>query len=660
MFSQPVPFSWQQVDQTLASPMLSELAQEFGELNREDLQQIHYQNIGNGNGMTIPSERFEMHRLRTAELAARYYAVYLEVWRCQQKPLSAEFLRAICPNRLQGLMSARVTGVGSEFSMEQMRTHSYNTEWLKAAMAEFRRSMDRLYARWERLAEIDAKGLEYMLAAAPNSPAVDSIATEVVHARTQLRVVEARIASIEARIDSCERAFSATQLRQPDNYRIKSLEQRLEGLKADKKQFEARRDEWQRSLDTALRRSAELRKQTISPSLSDQEIHLAVAVDSERQPQREEYRGQSSVLPEPNCAGVIGPEREIAQARERVRFFEGRIAATDTNIAAFQQSLTHALVHGTSTFKPADIGKAIRKLHADRKELEFRRDDWQLNLSTALSRTADRGKQGIPDSQPLAAKDAKALAVTSTKAGSAQIWHGLHLEFKGLAEEELRKDPNNKGDRWLRSYVTRDDETGEECHLSAGVDEGFRARFEALAAKAGITLGAQVMNMPPLEFWLHALFENLLEHKSRELFAADKESGGIILRVCEASATYCARLEKTALGQPTEGEVQAVQNESPAGQGEGREPQVRVAPKLTYASGIKRAIALLLSITPEASDLQICRHFDEDGMVELPESWTTGDNRSFELAYKDPQHRPKVEKMISKVRTDMRRKGLLS
>src|SRR3954451_18278882 len=106
MFSQPVPFSWQQVDQTLASPMLSELAQEFGELNREDLQQIHYQNIGNGNGMTIPSERFEMHHLRTAELAARYYAVYLEVWRCQQEPLSAEFLRAICPNRLRGLISA--------------------------------------------------------------------------------------------------------------------------------------------------------------------------------------------------------------------------------------------------------------------------------------------------------------------------------------------------------------------------------------------------------------------------------------------------------------------------------------------------------------------------------------------------------------------------
>jgi hypothetical protein len=658
MSSQHIPFHWQQVDQALASLMLNEVTQEFLELARDDLQHIRYQNIGNENRMTVPSERLEMHRLRAEELAAGYYSVYCEVWRSQQKPLSPEFLRAICPNSLRGLFSARVTGLGSEFSMEQMRTQRYNTEWLKAAMGEFTRSMDRLYARWVGLAEIDAKGLEYMLAAAPNSPDVGTTATQVVHARIQLRIVEARLASIEARITMCGRALSATQSRQPDNSRIKSLERRLDGLKADKKQFEVRQDEWQRSLNTALRRSAELR--TISPSLSDHKVRLAVAVDSERQPQGVAYREKPSLTPEPNAAGAIGPEGEIAQARERVRYFEAKIAATDTNIAAFQQSLTHALVHGTSAFKPADIGKAIRKLHADRKDLEFRRDDWQLNLNTALSRAAGARQQDVPAPQALPGKDGKIQEGPGTKGGSAHIWHGFHVEFKALAEEELRKDPNNRGDRWLRAYLTRDDETGEEWHVSAGVDEGFRARFEVLATRAGITLRAQVLTIPPLEFWLHALFENLLEDRSAELFAANKETGGIILRVCEASATYCARLEKTALGQPVGAEVQTLQNESTTAQREGGEPQARVAPKVSYASGIKRAIALVLSITPDASDLQICRHFDEDGMVELPESWTTGDNRLFELAYKDPRHRPKVEKMISKVRTDMRRKGLLS
>ena len=73
---------------------------------------------------------------------------------------------------------------------------------------------------------------------------------------------------------------------------------------------------------------------------------------------------------------TVEPDGEIAQAQERVRHFEAEIAAIDTKIAAFQQSLTQAIVSGTSTFKPRDIGKAISKLHADRKELELRRDDW--------------------------------------------------------------------------------------------------------------------------------------------------------------------------------------------------------------------------------------------------------------------------------------------
>jgi hypothetical protein len=54
MSSQPVPFSWQQVDETLASLMLAEVSTKFGNLLREDTQHIHYQNIGNGNGLTVP------------------------------------------------------------------------------------------------------------------------------------------------------------------------------------------------------------------------------------------------------------------------------------------------------------------------------------------------------------------------------------------------------------------------------------------------------------------------------------------------------------------------------------------------------------------------------------------------------------------------------
>jgi uncharacterized protein (DUF4415 family) len=78
-----------------------------------------------------------------------------------------------------------------------------------------------------------------------------------------------------------------------------------------------------------------------------------------------------------------------------------------------------------------------------------------------------------------------------------------------------------------------------------------------------------------------------------------------------------------------------------------------------YRSEMKRAIRMLLTISGDTTDLQICRLFDKDGVVDLPENWKTGENRSFETAYKDPQHRPRIEKMISKVRVDLRDIGIL-
>ena len=495
MSSHPGPFTWQQVDQTLASSMLSELSQEFGKLSQQDVQDIRYQNIGNGNAMTIPSQRLEMHHLRTEELVARYYSVYCEVWRCQQRPLSPAFLLAIPPHILRGLLSTRATVIHSEFDMEQMHTNRRDPHWLKAAMEELRRSMDRLYSKWEKIAAFDARSLDYILAAASHKPAVDIVATQIVHARTHVRTTEARLASIEAKITMSELALSATELRQRDSYRIKTIEQHLEALKVDKKHFELRRDQWQLNLNAALSRSAEIRTQPTSNSLSDEDFHQVTGSNEDAQVRT--YQEQPKVSAEANYVAAIGPEREITQARERVRYFESEIAIIDTKIAAFQQSLTQAIVHGTSSLRPRDIDKVIRKLHTDRKELEFRLNDWKLNLTTALSRSA-----APPKSDPL-----------------------------------------------------------------------------------------------PL--------------------TADQQ---IVL---------------------------------------GRGRRMNKRSKLNYRSELKGVVALQFAKNPKASDLEICRALDSDGAVELPRTWRTGENRLFELAYKDRRTRRKVEILISKVRNEMRKRGLL-
>jgi hypothetical protein len=134
---------------------------------------------------------------------------------------------------------------------------------------------------------------------------------------------------------------------------------------------------------------------------------------------------------------------------------------------------------------------------------------------------------------------------------AAQLWRELHSEFKVLAAEELRKDPGNKYDRWLRALVSGDEAADRFCSLDGGVDEGFVARFEALATRAGVLLGKRFGSSKASEVWVRSLFVNLFEHKSRELFAATREKGGVIRRVCEASAIYCSRLEKESIESGT-------------------------------------------------------------------------------------------------------------
>jgi len=82
--------------------------------------------------------------------------------------------------------------------------------------------------------------------------------------------------------------------------------------------------------------------------------------------------------------------------------------------------------------------------------------------------------------------------------------------------------------------------------------------------------------------------------------------------------------------------------------------------RLNYRSNVKRAIQAELTKNPSATDIAICRVFDNDGSVELPKSWQPISNdREFEIAYKDKLIKPKIEKIISKVRADMREAQLL-
>jgi hypothetical protein len=148
----------------------------------------------------------------------------------------------------------------------------------------------------------------------------------------------------------------------------------------------------------------------------------------------------------------------------------------------------------------------------------------------------------------------------------ADLWRDFHDRFMLLAREEEQVERAASKDRLLRAYCDYKKHPeiwaekgkpgqGSFCLLKApetglwivsdGVSENFQARFRALAARAGVALGC-AKDTEAEDSWLHRLYLDLLENNSDQLFAASRE-GGVILRVCVASATFCSRLERKAL-----------------------------------------------------------------------------------------------------------------
>jgi hypothetical protein len=207
------------------------------------------------------------------------------------------------------------------------------------------------------------------------------------------------------------------------------------------------------------------------------------------------------------------------------------------------EELLEGLAEHVTVFLRIDLDEVARVAH-----VEFAKQD---STPLRVPRQEDRNR-GIPTrgTPPLVAG-----------AQPPDVWRSLHEAFRALAEEELRLAPHNTGDRWLRAYVDYKDRTIAcgQWHLSEGVNERFHERFEVEATRAGIALGATVSGEAG-DVWLHHVFSDLLGHKSKLLFAASKD-GGIIVRACEASALYCARLEKKALVEGRDSAVTAASNQ---------------------------------------------------------------------------------------------------
>jgi len=144
-------------------------------------------------------------------------------------------------------------------------------------------------------------------------------------------------------------------------------------------------------------------------------------------------------------------------------------------------------------------------------------------------------------------------------------WQQLSSAFAKLAEEE-------KGRRCLGAMATQEpNHLGEVAvwSINDSYSENFKARFELLASQAGKSLGPLPVGATPFSYWLHRLFQHLREERSNlsrfQIYTAKTDAGNqvslecpLIESACEASSTFCLRLQKRELETGNEGKELSV------------------------------------------------------------------------------------------------------
>ena len=89
------PFQWEDIDHSLVSLRLTELAEDMHRKIREEEARIQFENRHNLNDNAVPSLVLRMKQEHADAQAQHVYEIYCDVWRTQGHAKSADFLRAV-------------------------------------------------------------------------------------------------------------------------------------------------------------------------------------------------------------------------------------------------------------------------------------------------------------------------------------------------------------------------------------------------------------------------------------------------------------------------------------------------------------------------------------------------------------------------------------
>lgn len=162
---------------------------------------------------------------------------------------------------------------------------------------------------------------------------------------------------------------------------------------------------------------------------------------------------------------------------------------------------------------------------------------------------------------------------TVQKTDEAAGWRDFHSRFTELANEEqhLVQQIVDATGRNLCMYAYRTRQG--QWKFGGGIKDDFREQVRTLAVGASIYIGAP-KDADREDSWLDRLYRFLCEMNSSCLFEQNvldsseetfPKYGGGILRVCEASASFCSWLERKALEHAENGSPAQNSDKTPQG-----------------------------------------------------------------------------------------------
>jgi len=153
-------FKWGDIDHTLASLKLTDLAIEMGRKIKSAERRIRFENRLNQSNNTIASLILRMKEENTNEWARGVYRIYCQVWGIQGNAKTAAFVRAVFRHAILVTIRARTNAIKAEFLMWAKRT-SFNGTLAQAQLKGLQLRMMRLQDDWFRRLEAEAKELEH-------------------------------------------------------------------------------------------------------------------------------------------------------------------------------------------------------------------------------------------------------------------------------------------------------------------------------------------------------------------------------------------------------------------------------------------------------------------------------------------------------------------